>query len=102
MKEFISFLGALTLLFIGARLFGAIDWAWYWLISPLLILPASALLIVLIAILIRLYFFGTRTPHKKQEENGTEDLKNNIETTTKSRFQQRLEQLAKKRKNQEP
>lgn len=27
--------GLLTLLFIAARLFGIIDWAWWWLVSPL-------------------------------------------------------------------
>lgn len=30
----ISFLGLLTLLFIGLKLGGAIDWSWVWILSP--------------------------------------------------------------------
>ena len=41
----IGFAGALTLLFIGLKLGGVIDWSWWWVLSPLWI---SALLGVLI------------------------------------------------------
>lgn len=37
----IGFAGALTLVFIAAKLFGAIAWSWLWVLSPLWI---SALL----------------------------------------------------------
>jgi hypothetical protein len=30
----ISFVGALTVLFIGLKLTGHIDWSWWWCISP--------------------------------------------------------------------
>jgi hypothetical protein len=36
----ISFLGGLTLVFIAAKLFHAIDWSWWWVVSTLLIGPA--------------------------------------------------------------
>ncbi|MFA5387841.1 MAG: hypothetical protein WC322_05685 [Candidatus Paceibacterota bacterium] len=29
-----GFVNALTLLFIGAKLFGAITWSWWWVLSP--------------------------------------------------------------------
>ena len=48
----IGFLGALTILFIGLKLWGAIDWSWWWVLSPLW-LPVAAVL-VLCAILIGL------------------------------------------------
>lgn len=28
-------MGLLTLLFVGAKLFGFIDWSWWWVFSPL-------------------------------------------------------------------
>ena len=31
----ISFLGMLTILFIGLKLTNYIDWSWYWVLSPL-------------------------------------------------------------------
>lgn len=31
----VGFLGLLTLLFIGLKLAGAIDWSWWWVWSPL-------------------------------------------------------------------
>lgn len=31
----IGFLGALTILFIGLRLGGAIGWSWWWVLSPM-------------------------------------------------------------------
>jgi hypothetical protein len=31
----ISFLGLLTILFVGLKLTGYINWAWHWVLSPL-------------------------------------------------------------------
>lgn len=31
----ISFLGALTILFIGLKLTGFIDWSWLWVLAPI-------------------------------------------------------------------
>lgn len=42
----ISFTSALFLLFLGLRLTGNIDWAWYWVASPLLVIPAAILAIM--------------------------------------------------------
>jgi len=47
----IGFVGLLTLLFIGAKLFGAIAWSWWWVLSPLWISALIVILIVAIAIM---------------------------------------------------
>jgi hypothetical protein len=39
--------GALFILFLGLRLTGHIDWAWYWIAAPLWIPLGIALLVVL-------------------------------------------------------
>ena len=35
LKMAFPFMGLLTLLFVGAKLFGFIDWSWWWVFSPL-------------------------------------------------------------------
>lgn len=35
----IGFLGALTILFIGLKLIGKIDWSWWWVLCPMWIIP---------------------------------------------------------------
>ena len=47
----IGFVGLLTILFIGLKLTGYIQWSWLWVLSPIWIM-ALVLVIVLIAILI--------------------------------------------------
>ena len=42
----VSFLGLLTLLFIGLKLTGYITWSWIWILAPLWI-PISITLLVL-------------------------------------------------------
>lgn len=49
-----SFIGLLTILFIGLKLTHYIDWSWWWVLSPLWI---SALLVILI-LLIVLFFLA--------------------------------------------
>lgn len=44
----VSFLGLLTLLFIGLKLGGVIAWSWFWVLSPLLAIPV--IIFVLLAI----------------------------------------------------
>ncbi len=44
----IGFAGALTLLFIGLKLGGVLDWSWLWVLSPLWISAALAVLIVVL------------------------------------------------------
>ena len=55
----ISFLGALTLLFIGLKLGNVIDWNWIWVLSPLWIpialLAAIFLLVIIVAILVGIF-----------------------------------------------
>ena len=49
--EFGSFCALLTLIFVIAKLFKAIDWSWWWVFSPLWI-PASLIIGFLIIMLI--------------------------------------------------
>lgn len=48
----IGFANALTLLFIGLKLGKVIDWSWWWVLSPLWIGLAVALIVILIVFLI--------------------------------------------------
>ena len=43
----IGFFGLLTVLFIGLKLTGYIDWSWFWVLSPL-IFPFSLVALVLL------------------------------------------------------
>ena len=47
----VSFLGLLTLLFIGLKLTGYITWSWIWVLAPLWI-PISIALLVLSAVIL--------------------------------------------------
>ena len=49
--EFGSFCTLLTLIFVAAKLFKAIDWSWWWVFSPLWI-PAALIIGFLIIMLI--------------------------------------------------
>lgn len=51
LKMAFPFMGLLTLLFVAAKLFGFIDWSWWWVFSPLWIEAAFVvILFVLFAI----------------------------------------------------
>jgi FtsH-binding integral membrane protein len=59
----ISFLGLLTILFIGLKLTGYIEWSWFWVLSPMLIPLILVLLIfVLVGLVVSLdgYFNGKK------------------------------------------
>ena len=43
----IGFCGLLTVLFIGLKLTGYINWSWWWVLSPILISTGLALLILI-------------------------------------------------------
>lgn len=45
----LGFTGALTILFIGLRLGGVIDWSWWWVLSPLWVQFGLALVVLAIA-----------------------------------------------------
>ena len=47
----VSFLGLLTLLFIGLKLTGYITWSWIWVLAPLWI-PISIALLLLSAVIL--------------------------------------------------
>lgn len=44
----IGFIGLLTLVFITLKLIGTITWSWWWVLSPLWIVAAIVLLILLV------------------------------------------------------
>lgn len=50
----ISFPGLLTILFICLKLTGYIDWSWWWVLSPLWGGLALAIVLIVIAMVIRL------------------------------------------------
>ncbi len=51
MKVNVSFLGLLTLLFIGLKLGGVIAWSWWWVLAPTWIPVAIGLAVALVAVL---------------------------------------------------
>ena len=51
-----SFVALLTVLFIGLKLGGVIDWHWIWVLSPLW-LPAAILMVVVLVVLL-VYLIG--------------------------------------------
>jgi hypothetical protein len=48
----ISFLGMLTILFIGLKLTGYVDWSWTWVLSPLWIGFTIGVTLIVVAIMI--------------------------------------------------
>lgn len=50
----IGFVGLLTVLFIGLKLTGNIDWSWWWVLSPVWI---SALFATFIMVCVAIYAF---------------------------------------------
>jgi hypothetical protein len=47
----IGFTGLLTILFIGLKLTGFINWSWWWVLSPIWISVLLALVIILLAVI---------------------------------------------------
>lgn len=45
----VGFVGLLTILFIGLKLTGHIDWSWWWVLSPIWIV--ASIIIFLIAVI---------------------------------------------------
>jgi predicted tellurium resistance membrane protein TerC len=56
----ISFTGLLTLLFIGLKLTGNVDWSWWWVLSPVWICLVCALALILV-----IAFFEVREAQAK-------------------------------------
>ena len=48
----ISFLGMLTILFIGLKLTGYVDWSWTWVLSPLWIGFTIGVTLIVVGIMI--------------------------------------------------
>lgn len=54
----ISFVGVLTCVFIALKLMGHIAWSWWWVLSPIWIGPAVALVILFFAFIIGVIISG--------------------------------------------
>ena len=48
-----TFIGLLTILFIGLKLTALIDWSWWFVLMPLYVAPLIALTVLLIALKIK-------------------------------------------------
>ena len=48
----IGFAGMLTILFIGLKLWGAITWSWWWVLSPLWISTILGLMVLVAALFV--------------------------------------------------
>ena len=48
----IGFIGALTLLFIGLKLGGVVNWSWFWVLSPMIFSFSFAMVIILLALIL--------------------------------------------------
>ncbi len=48
----IGFAGLLTLLFIGLKLTGFIDWSWVWVLSPMWISLSLGILLIVVAVVL--------------------------------------------------
>ncbi len=48
----VGFLGLLTLLFIGLKLGGVIEWSWVWVLSPIWIPIAAAILFIIVVAIV--------------------------------------------------
>jgi len=56
----VGFVGLLTILFIGLKLTGHIDWSWWWVLSPIWIMLSVILGIVVVVILGVLIYKGIK------------------------------------------
>ncbi len=48
----VSFVGLLQLLFIGLKLGNVITWSWWWVLSPMWIMGAIGVIVIIVAILV--------------------------------------------------
>jgi hypothetical protein len=48
----IGFCGLLTILFIGLKLTGYVHWSWWWVLSPIWICIAFALIVLLLILIV--------------------------------------------------
>jgi hypothetical protein len=96
----IGFCGILTIAFIVLKLTHYIDWSWWWVLSPLWA-PLALFLIVLgglyLIAFIKVTFFST-PKQKDQMKRIQEDMSR---SAGKSKWQQRMEQMAEAKKKKD-
>ena len=52
----ITFVGMLTILFIGLKLTNYITWSWLWVLSPIWISPIVVILLLILILIFRIIF----------------------------------------------
>jgi len=79
----IGFTGLLTVLFIGLKLTGYIAWSWWWVLSPLWIGLAVALVFMVIGLLI--VVFASIVVSKTKTRVQTSSFQKKLQETQKKR-----------------
>lgn len=51
----VGFLGLLTIAFVVLKLVGTIDWSWWWVLSPLWVFPAIAVIVLIASVLFSVF-----------------------------------------------
>lgn len=70
----IGFLGMLTIVFVAAKLWGVIDWSWLWVFSPLWLIPAIIVGILLIVGIVAVtLIIAEKISEKKNQVNVDEN-----------------------------
>jgi ABC-type nickel/cobalt efflux system permease component RcnA len=104
----VGFAGLLTIAFVVLKLCKVIDWSWWWVVSPMLISIGIALLILGS---IGVYYLWAAFKDKKEREGYSKRMKSsprelqdqyndvakNIDT--RSKWQQRLDQMQEQQKS---
>ena len=62
----IGFTGLLTVLFVGLKLGGVIDWSWWWVLSPLWIIAIIFLVVMVVVLLFAAFGIGKVTWYVKR------------------------------------
>lgn len=62
----VGFFGLLTILFVGLKLTGFIDWSWFWVLSPTLI---PIIIVTLIIVAIPTFYFLNSKFNSYKENN---------------------------------
>ena len=70
----ISFLGMLTILFIGLKLTGHITWSWFWVLSPLFAIPAILIILLGVFLSVGLGALLVASCLKKKEDERKDEL----------------------------
>ena len=66
----IGFLGLLTIAFIVLKLLGHIEWSWFWVLSPLMVVPAILAIVGIVFLVAHIFDTIDVWRRRRQRENG--------------------------------